>query len=121
MPWTKIATLFGNQQTAARSVTVDQGYLPGRQVSIYTTGFTGTMDLQISIDGGLTWANVPYTNASGILLTATLSYTNDTSQHYFNVWSANPLFSLSLTSASAGSITANYFAGDTNNLLPNPL
>jgi hypothetical protein len=120
MPWSSLQIL-SNAATPQRSVIVGSGYLPGRQLTLALTGFSGSIDLQTSMDGGESWYNCQYlVNNAGNPTNATLTYTNSTGEFSFKPWSNNLLFSVSLSSVTAGSVTATYWSGDAPNLPQNP-
>ena len=107
-------SLFNAATATARSNVVNTRDDASSVLSIITTGFTGTVDIQGSLDG-TNWQNVRYVPQQGDGSLSNrddqLSFSVDTGVYSYVVSGVFHLLSLNMT-RSAGSITSNYYASD---------
>lgn len=87
-----------------------------KTIEISTTGLSGTIDIQGSVDG-TNFFNCRYaslsTTAALAYVVAQLSYTTDTTRKFFTITDYLPYVRVKLTSATAGSVTVKLVAVET--------
>ena len=107
--------LFDAAVLTATSSTYDTAYLKRKSFHVVTTAFSGTLDIQLSFDGGTTWINAYYVTRGtpGKPVAAQLSYTADSSSYTYVSDDHAPLMRVDMT-RSAGSVTVRLFANESD-------
>lgn len=119
--WTLEGNILANTAIPQRSTTVDTGFLPGRLAIITTVGFTGTISLQTSEDGGLSWNNCYRTATDGTgLSNASITYGSSSTTQEYLIRSVFSLFSINVDAASAGKVSASFYSGDSDQVMNFP-
>ncbi|MCX6020917.1 MAG: hypothetical protein NTZ05_04150 [Chloroflexi bacterium] len=98
--------LLSTAVLTANSAATDVIACPVKTFEVVTVGFSGTLDIKGSWDGGANWSGLPYWNlSSAVRATAQLSYTTSTARVQYVVLAPCPLIRLEMT-RSAGSISS---------------